>query len=333
MPTENPEVAARYTRALAAYEASRPRAMQVTLGPSELGGCREYIRNVMVGTPGAPADVWPGAAAVGTLVGEYVERRAEEAFAAVTEQDVQTTILIPPNVMDAGAQPEPFVVAGHADIVEVENNAVLDVKSKDGLEGVREEGPSLENAIQISTYTVGLVQAGILEPGATATLLYIDRSGREQEAYALTFSWDEIQEYVAELGRRLRSVLDAQAAIDETGDMEAAHNLRDKPPSYCFSEKVMCPFREACWKSPHSEWAPTAPEMQVEDPDLIALVERYADARDRQKGAKATQDALRAEIKALGLVGKQVGPYSVVLRPTSYGGEALYVTKTKTRTA
>lgn len=259
-------LADRFLAALREHEEAKPRNKQVRLGPSELGGCREYIRNVMVGAPMQGSDEWPAAAVVGTLLGAHLEDVAEERMGAVTEVPVTTTL------------PNGLKVSGHADIVLVEDNAVVDAKSKNRLYDVRREGPSLENLIQISVYALGLVQADVLSEGATAHLIYMDRSGDDQTLHEVELDWERILMYVDACVDRLNEVVAIQDMIDE-GHVEAARGLRDKTPPFCYSPKVMCPFRDFCWKG--SEWAP---DEEIVDEETIRNVEVY--------------DALRAEVKA-----------------------------------
>ena len=85
-------LADRFLRALKDFENAKPRKKQVRLGPSELGGCREYIRNVMIDSPMQEADEWPTAAVVGTLLGTHLESVAAEYMGAVTEVPVTATL-------------------------------------------------------------------------------------------------------------------------------------------------------------------------------------------------------------------------------------------------
>jgi hypothetical protein len=291
--------------ALVKHESERPRSQQARLGPSELGGCREYIRNLMVGTPLQGNSEWPTAAAVGTLVGEYVEAVAERYLGAVTQVSVTTTL------------PNGLVVSGTADIVLAERNVLADVKSKDGLSSIRREGPSLENCVQVSIYVLGLVQMGVLTEGASASLLYVDRSGSEQSVYEVTLDWERIQYFIGVVVDRLSDVLEAQEHID-AGEVEWARALRDKTPPFCYSEKVLCPFRDACWAG--SEWVPNE---VIEDPDVILAVERYVQARADQNSA--TADRARYKEQLRGVSGITPDGYSV-----NWSSEnTLYVTRVK----
>lgn len=294
--------------ALIAYETAKPRNQQVRLGPSELGGCREYVRNVMIGTPQQGSDVWPTAAVVGTLVGAHVEMVCAEYLNAITEVSVTTTL------------PNGLRVSGHADIVLPDDNAVVDCKTKNELHEVLKDGASLDNLIQVSTYALGLVQAGLLTEGCTAHLIYVDRSGMQQFLHEVELSWEDILRYTEMCVERLDTVLEAQEHIDQ-GEVEWARGLRDKTPPFCYSERVMCPFRDLCWKG--SEWVP---DEEISDPETIALVERYAANREDGRAAEAIRRETRE--KLVGVKGVTPSGWSV-----NWSGDAnraaLYVTKIK----
>ena len=299
-------LADRFLRALKDFENAKPRNKQVRLGPSELGGCREYIRNVMIDSPMQEADEWPTAAVVGTLLGAHLESVAAEYMGAVTEVPVTATL------------PNGLKVSGHADIVLVEENVVIDAKSKDGLAAVRREGASLENRIQISVYTYGLVQAGILTEGATAHLIYVDRAGNDQDIHEVALSWADILDYVELCMARLDEVMQVQEQVDE-GNTEFVRSLRDKTPPFCYSPKVMCPFRDLCWKG--SEWVP---DKIITDEEVLQAVFLYDEARALEKEAAKVKAAQRE--KLVGVSGKTPSGLSVTWT-TSGRAPALYVTQ------
>jgi hypothetical protein len=291
--------------ALIDHENEKPRSKQVRLGPSEIGGCREYMRNVMVGTPMQDnGRVWPVAAVVGTLLGTHIESVLAQRVGALTEVNVTTTL------------PNGLKINGHADIVLVKENAVVDAKSKDGFATVRREGPSLENLVQVSTYAVGLVQAGVLKPGCTAHLIYVDRSGNEQTLVEVEMDWETILSHVDKAVERTNEVLEAQEHIDQ-GEVEYARDLRDKTPSFCYSEKVLCPFRDACWRG--SDWVP--PKM-IEDPDLLHIISEFIQARDAEKEAGERRMVHRENLRDVN--GMTPDGWSV-----TWSGKALYVTKVR----
>lgn len=294
--------------AMKAYENDKPRSQQIKLGPSELGGCREYIRNVMVGTPIQRNDEWPTAAVVGTVVGSYMEEVCSQYLGALTEVPVTTTL------------PSGLRVSGHADIVLLDENAVVDCKTKDGLDDVLRNGSSLENLIQISVYAIGLVQAGVLEPGCTAHLIYVDRAGNQQFLHEKELSYEEIEYYAEKCEERIEDVLLVQDRVDK-GEVEAARDLRDKTPPFCYSPKVMCPFRDLCWKG--SEWVP---HEEITDEQVIADVAAFVHARDEAKANESVKKGIREKLR--GVTGITPDGYSVVWSG-SEERPALYVTKVR----
>jgi hypothetical protein len=291
--------------ALVQHENDRPRSQQLRLGPSELGGCREYIRNVMAGAPVQGNEEWPVAAVVGTLVGDHLESVSQLRLGARTQVPVTATL------------PNGLTVSGTADMVFEDRNAVGDVKTKVGLSEVRKEGPSLENLCQVSVYALGLVQMGVLKEGATASLLYVDRSGVEQSIYEVELGWERIQYFVELVCDRLADVVEAQEHID-AGEVEWARALRDKTPPFCYSPRVMCPFRGLCWQG--SEWVP---DEVIADQDVIDTVERFVRVRDAYNDASRERAELREALR--GVSGVTPSGYSVNWATPN----TLYVTKVK----
>lgn len=299
-------LADRMLQALKDEENAKERNLQMSLGPSELGGCREYIRNVMVDAPRQASDQWPAAAVVGTLVGEWVEHVAAKRLGATTQKPITTML------------PNGLMVSGTADMIFEDENMLADGKTKDGLAGVERYGPSMENLIQVSIYVLGCIQNGYLTEGATAVLLYIDRSGDEQVLKEHVLSWEDIQLNIDLAVLRLNDVVEAQEHIDN-GEVEWARALRDKTPPFCYSEKVMCPFRDLCWKG--SEWVP---DELITDADTLVAVDRYVVARDEEKRAADIKKEARDQL--IGITGKTPDGYAVTWPGT---GRALYVTKVK----
>jgi len=236
-------LAHRLLDAVLADQGSRPRDQQREIGPSGLGGCREFIRATMAGDPMLESNTWKAEAWIGTVGGEALETIFERELGALTQQRI--TCVLPRTGL---------VVSGSSDLIWVEDNMLGDLKSKDGFETVKKEGPSLDNLIQVAIYVLGLVQRGVLTEGASARLVYWDRSGATKEFLVIVVEWEAILRFIEICEQRLEEVVEAQDAL-EAGDLSYRHRLRDKKPAYCMSPKVMCPFRQACWEG--SEWWPT----------------------------------------------------------------------------
>jgi hypothetical protein len=262
----------------------RPRDRQQTIGPSGLGACRERIRATMVGDPGVDPVGWKLAAWVGTVGGDALEALFAERLGAIVQKPVLTVL---PRTK--------LKVAGHTDAVFADKNVVTDLKSKDGFENLDRatETDIFENLVQISVYTLGLIQDGTLRPGASARLVYWDRSGNTPHFVVIPITHEGVMRYVDIAEQRLLEVIAAQDRL-EAGDLEARHALRDKSPSYCFSQKVQCPFRYACWEG--SEWMP---DGKIEHQDDLANVAAYIEARQGKTDNEAVQKKLRDKLRGV----------------------------------
>jgi hypothetical protein len=269
---------------VASWDNDRPRSQQVTLGPSELGGCREYIRATVAGDPGLPETGFKAAAFMGTAVGDLIERVFGERLGAILQREVHIQMgrtgitvagsadaIIPAQVIEIPDSPVKVILQG---------GMVVDIKSKDGLAEIEKYGASMENLIQISVYLVGAVAEGLLSKSSYGVLLYVDRSGGTKRFATVTIDYDEATRWIDLAEERL---MDVDEVLEKGSPEEDRWALRDKSPSWCFA--VQCPFRENCWGG--SEHRPTG---QITHPDELEAVARYVAARDLEKQA--------AELKA-----------------------------------
>jgi hypothetical protein len=258
----------------------RPRSNQSGLGPSEIGGCREYVRASIAGDERAPEPrVWRAAAEIGTILGDNFEQVFGRRLNGTAQ--VSLTATLPRTGI---------TVTGSSDTLFKNANVLIDLKSKDGLATIRREGPSLENMIQTAVYALGAVQMGLLTEGALAYLVYYDRAGADAKLIAIPVQWDALMKFIDVLEDRLMDVVAAQLALDE-GNGALRWGLRDKPPSWCFSEKVLCPFRMACWRG--SDWTPSG---AIEHDDEIDAVRRYVEARDEAKDVASRSKVARDDL-------------------------------------
>lgn len=192
------------------------------IGPSEVGGCRAYLAHMIAGTPedDLSADVkW--AAFVGTAVGERLEEAVVSTYEGARSQvRVEATL------------PSGLRVSGNADIVWPDG--VWDFKSVDGLESIKRTGPTFKQLAQINVYLLGLIQSGEVPEDATWSLVFIDRSGRDDVPVVYTGTLD--MDVIARVDARLEDVI---YAVEH--DIDAAP--RDEPHDWCMK---VCPFYSAC---------------------------------------------------------------------------------------
>ena len=276
-----------------AEQVEHPRTVQARedrlLGMSDLGGCREYMRSMLMHEEGAESLELKWPAMVGTILGDGIEQIVQRRLGeqVITQRRVTLTLEI-----------EGFtvVVTGSADLIFVDTG-VVDLKSKAELATVRSKGPSFKEKAQISGYLLAAIQEGLLDTFAVGTLLYYDRSGRDATTHEWTVDYESallIMEAVRE------RVSDVAHAID-TGQTATL----DEPETWC--RAVHCPFYEHCWKG----YTPTG---AIEDEVTIELVRDFMLARDDLKLASMRRDTAREEL--MGTEG--VTPDGVIVRWTEY---------------
>lgn len=282
------ELEAVLLKTVIAAQNDRPRTKQMLVGPSEVGGCRELLRAKAFEDPAtfAPEEHWSLAAHIGTVMGDELERIFGERLDAMTQQRVTIQL------QDLGMQ-----ISGATDLIwldsgtNVVSNLVGDLKSTAAMGSVLYEGPKLGYLIQISLYVTGLVQQGVLPAGAEGRIIYYDRTGDVQEFVAIKVPWEAIVNFYGLAQQRIREVLAAQKAFEQTGNTEMIHRLRDYTPSFCFSAKVECPRRFACWGG--STWAP---EELLTDPNHLSAAKRYIEGRKLETMGKNMKAEARGEL-------------------------------------
>jgi len=247
------------------HQLAAPRTQQSDkriLGPSELGGCREYIRASIAGDPKEPATRVKWAAFLGTVTGDAIEEAVRAQIpGAVTQERVTVTL------------PSGTRATGSLDI-RLGREGIIDLKSKSGITDIMSEGPTLKHLIQISAYLVGALQADLVEPDAYASLLYFDRAGDEKRMYAFVIDVEDAMYFLDVADRRLLDIAEAMA----TGVTQSY--LRDEPESWCFH--TQCPFYQACWGG--EDYNPTG---KITDARSTEAIRRYDKLRSIKKTAEA----------------------------------------------
>lgn len=278
--TRDPKMETELLDAFNSWSENRPRTLQKKIGPSSLGGCREKLRATIAGDEGIPERPRGlDAASIGTMVGDSLE----EIFAG--RIGVATQVPIRMEFANLG-----ITVEGNSDIVWIERNGLLDLKSKNGLAEIQREGCSLENVIQISVYTVGAVQNGTLKEGATASLVYYDRSGTDKTFLVYTFTWEEILGYIQIAEQRLTQVFEV---LDAGSPEESRWSMRDKEPGMCFY--TQCEFRLNCWGGADN-WVPAS---TITTEEGLTAVAAYVRARKDAKDGVAYQREAREGLRGV----------------------------------
>lgn len=262
-------------KAIQADDQERPRAIQKSegrLGPSDIGFCHQQAVLVARGTP--PSDATPlWSAIIGTALGERVESGLAKMFptwllGSVHKQRVEYVL------------PNAAVIGGIPDIIVPEWNAVLDIKTKDGL-AYAKRSPWVEHYLfQTWLYVAGCRKAGLLDPTRPAYqgLVYVDRSGKIDRPHVVLTEWDlsvedRINEWVGDVIYALQNKEDG---------------YQDIPAPVC--ERI-CEFFTVCRGA-----LPTSDPEPITDPYLLEVIEMFVEGREMTVEGKAMQDDAKGRL-------------------------------------
>jgi len=238
------------------------------LGVSDIGGCREYVRRMILAEPFSDEkNEYALASFVGHAVGDYAEQAVIKVMEDAEQVDRQLQVSI---ALENGV-----VLHGHPDLVLAK--MCVDFKTVDGL-AVARQGAKEQHRWQVTLYTAALIRAGRLPQDALCALVYIDRSGKEVRPYVEVWQYDP-----ALLEPIVEWVDDVLYAVGH--DEEAS---KDKPREFCWAA---CPYVSAC------RGHDTDVTGLITDEDQRLAVKAYKDATRRHQEAerdrKTAADALR----------------------------------------
>jgi hypothetical protein len=262
--------------ALKAYSDGSARSMQSAagiIGPSDLGFCRQKATLMVRGVEQSDSKS-TAAAQIGTAIHAY----AADAFKAMFPH------WIIDNRKFSATFPSGAVVAGTPDLIAIDYNALIDVKTVDGFSWVKREGTSLNHRYQRHTYTLAAIQEGVLDDTAPIYVgnFYIDRSGKEPEGLLV------IEEYDPTLTNEIDSWI--QDVIYAAKNGEDA--MRDIPAPVC--EKI-CEFFTVCRGGLEVHEG----QDVIDDPDLKAAVRMYVEGRDMAKEGEALKRSASAMLSGV----------------------------------
>lgn len=283
MPVPDPErIANDVAEAVRLWNAGTARGKDKAehkIGVSDIGVCREYVRWMTVEQE--PTDDPPNYKA---FIGSWLGDGVEEAVAAVyptARRNVEITVTLP-----SGAS-----YVGHPDFVLP--RGVLDIKTVDGLTGVRRHGPNFQQQIQRHLYCAGCIQAGLLdEADAWVGNIWFDRSGREETPHVSVESYDP--------GWLIRADEWLDDVIYAVKHGERAY--QDMPLEWC---QACCEFFTIC----RGEDVVRDRESQglITDPFLLDYIEAYNEGNELVKqGTKMKDDSRRALAGISGTTGEHV---------------------------
>lgn len=272
------DITSKILTALQVHEYQSPRSQQARdgiLGPSDIGFCRQ--KAVLMTKGVQPTDNPPKwAASVGTAIHNYVEAAIKDAnpnWLVGSIDGVEVTATLPSGVE----------IKGHPDIVIPEENAVIDIKTVDGLAYIRSQGASLQHKYQRHLYALGLIESGTLSSSKPVLVgnLYMDRSGKEPQPLLLVEEMDP-----ALTGEIDLWVEDVIYAIKNNEDAN-----RDVASPVC--ERI-CEFFTVCRGS-----LPDDDSDMIQDPELINAIDAYVRARDMEKEASALKKEAQTRLSGV----------------------------------
>ena len=265
---------------LLAFETSRPRAMQVETGASQVGGCRAETVFRLRGTPQSDPRIswqaWVGNAIHERLAlvrGGNSRYLCEQRF---TYKGVPATV----------------------DLVDMEAKTVVDYKSKDSADDFPAE-PRPEWLTQVNLGAAGANAAGV--EVTHVAVIVLPRAGEFEAQQFGPYPVDPALadaavEWVEETNRI------ARVPDDVLDDMLDLTVLRDRPPMFCAQ---YCPYVTTCRGVPHP--------VQPLDAAVAAMAAEYDAARTERDRADARMKQLRGSL--VGLKG-QAGEWRI----TTAGG-------------
>lgn len=247
------------------YGMASPRSQQSAagrLGPSDIGFCRNRAALTTKGVePSDEKSIF--AAQVGTAIHTYEAHVMKAAHPdwIIPELDWE------PGRKLTATLPSGVEISGTPDCIAPDWNAMIDAKTKDGLEWVRREGSSQSDRYQRHLYALAAIQEGLLkEKDLLVGNMYIDRSAKNDTPLLLMESYDPT--LTAEIDSWIDDVVYAV--------MQKEDASRDLPAPVC--EKI-CEFFTVCRGGLEVH---EGGEL-IEDATLISAIDMYVEARDLVK--------------------------------------------------
>lgn len=242
-------------------------AQRFRVGVSDIGFCSERLRRFLAREVPEETDML--AAFHGTWLGEGIEQAYKRKNPKAHIQSELTVRL----EGDQGL----FIIPGHPDIIDSEQDLLLDVKSANGLEAVRRSGfKDQQKRFQRHLYGSAAIAHGWLTPNCSVGNVWVDRSAQEHSLHVQIEPFDEM--VIREATDWLDSVVYAWTN-EETA-------MKEPPREVC---KVACGFYETC------RIFDTDVEGLISGPEALAAVQMH----NESKALKARAKKLDSEVKGI----------------------------------
>jgi hypothetical protein len=258
------------------------------IGVSTLGHCKNYAALMMKQVPFS--DVRDKTAAFfGTVAGAAIEAQLKIDHPNwLFQEDLWFPL---PSGGGTGAHPDIIIPFEAQDIEAGFYQGVLDGKSKAELETIKKTGPSQQQIYQVHAYAKAAIEAGLLNPDHPIIVgdVFFDRSGKDVTPYAVMHLYTEdVITFIDEW------VNDVKYAVLHGEDAS-----RDMPREWCWS---YCEYATVCRGND------TDVEGLLEDPDILAAVEMWEEAKDLKAQAKKKETAFKRTLD--GVTGS-TGTYNI----------------------
>ena len=263
------------------------------IGISTLGHCRNYAALMMKQTPFSD-ERDKTAAFFGTVAGDAIEAqlkldhplwRIQTKLEFPVEADLMrggsvfgtTDVLIP---WEGSATEEEWeanyaAIEAGEDVEPVYMQGIWDGKSKAELESIKKYGASRQQIFQIHAYAKAAIKAGLLNPDYPIILgdVFFDRSGKNVVPHGIFHVYTE--DVVDQINDWINDVI---YAVVNGEDAE-----RDMSRDWCFN---WCEYATIC------RGVDTDVEGLIEDPETIAVINRYKELSEQETSAKNAKKEL-----------------------------------------
>lgn len=273
MPESPDQYAAMFTASLDAWDASRPRSGQRTMGVSSVGTCRSQALWML--TEVVPTDAPTGRQALmGTAAHKLIhEARANFNPDLILERELEITM------------PSGVKLIGHADEIDPTEPSVTDWKTLSAgadIVALRRNGANEQQRFQRHLYYFGAMQAGLVPPQGTVRNVWIDRSGQVPDPFVEQEPFD-----MGVIHQADSWFSDVLYAIEHDGGDGVP---KEKHYEWC---RAFCRFFSHCRQgTDHAD-------LVVTDTELVAAAERTLKGRDLEKEGKALAEAGRTTLSVL----------------------------------
>lgn len=253
------------------YSERSQQSADFRIGMSDLGWCSELTRRMLAGIAEPITDKLD--AFIGTALGDHVEAAyaARYGTRAVRHAEVRITL--------RGEHGE-YEVGGHPDLLLLDENCVVDVKSTRGLSVVERTGPSQQQQFQRHGYALGAWEAGYFTGPLSEVQVanvWLDRAGDDERVHV------QMEPYDPEVIQAAGEWLDEVVYAYMNGE-----TARKEPP------RDMC--AKVCGHFADCRAFDTDVQGLITDDVVLAAVDVYREGQQMESEGRKLKDQARAHL-------------------------------------